>query len=158
MSQSGTYGLNKPAPGTTQFIEGNGGGEVGPNAEGVIFILGAGNISVTGNPGDNTLTITTVPDVLEYTYVNTTPYVVLATDQFLGVDSSAQPITIQLPNGAAEGRIFTIKDYAGSAGTNFITITTPGGTTTIDGATSYILLSTYSSIDVLFDGSNYLVY
>jgi hypothetical protein len=58
MSQSGTYGLNKPAPGTVQFLEGDSGGEVGPSGTGVIHITGDPNITTVGDPGTNTVQIT----------------------------------------------------------------------------------------------------
>lgn len=56
MSQAGT--LNDISSlGAILFIEGNTGGEVGPNGAGIINIVGAGTISVTGNSATNTLTI-----------------------------------------------------------------------------------------------------
>jgi hypothetical protein len=161
MSQSGTYGSSGGGGGgDVSTLTGNTGGAVGPTGGGTINIIGSGGVAVTGNAGTNTLTITSTAstDVLTYTYVNTTPYVVLSTDQFLGVDTTASAITVKLPNAPATGRVFTIKDYAGNANVNAITITTVGGTVTIDGNTSYTLISTYSSVDVLFDGTNYLVY
>lgn len=39
------------------FLEGNTGGEVGPTAGGIINVIGAGTITVSGNAGTNTLTI-----------------------------------------------------------------------------------------------------
>lgn len=41
-----------------ETLTGNSGGAVGPNGAGNINVLGADNITVTGNPGTNTLTIT----------------------------------------------------------------------------------------------------
>lgn len=57
MSQAGEVNIGS-TPGVTDFIEGNTGGPVPPNASNIIFLLGAGNLSVAGNPGTNTLTIT----------------------------------------------------------------------------------------------------
>jgi hypothetical protein len=56
MSQGGSLSVSS-APGVVDFLEGNMGGPVGPNASNVIFVLGSGDISVTGDPGTNTLTI-----------------------------------------------------------------------------------------------------
>jgi hypothetical protein len=55
MSQSGAI---SNSPGTTQvgFLQGNSGGDVGPNASGEIFTLGTGSITIAGNAGTNTLT------------------------------------------------------------------------------------------------------
>lgn len=57
MSQAGELNF-QTSPGVVDFLEGNTGGPVGPNAGNVIFVIGSGAISVTGNPGTNTLTIT----------------------------------------------------------------------------------------------------
>ena len=57
MSQAGPLSAGA-FPGTITFLEGNTGGAVGPNGAGIIFVLGAGTISVAGNAGTNTLTIT----------------------------------------------------------------------------------------------------
>lgn len=91
------------------------------------------------------------------TNVNTTPYVVLPTDNFLAVDCSAQPITIQLPDTAVVGQSFTIKDSTGSSLTNNITVTTVSGSTLIDGLTSSVLNTPYASISVMGNG-NYEIF
>lgn len=107
----------------------------------------------------NQIVISASPDLdLTYTAVNTTPYVVQATDQFLGVDSSGGAITIQLPNAPATGRVYVIKDATGSAATNNITVTTVGGVVLIDGAATFVMNTAYQSINVLFNGTQYLVY
>jgi hypothetical protein len=93
--------------------------------------------------------------ILSITNVNTTPYVVLATDQFLLVDTSTMPIVIQLPNSTTTGRIITIKDASGNAMNENIDITTVGGSVLIDGATTTIINTTYSASTYIFDGTNY---
>lgn len=57
MSQAGELNF-QTSPGVVDFLEGNVGGPVGPDAGNVIFVVGSGAISVSGNPGTNTLTIT----------------------------------------------------------------------------------------------------
>ena len=54
------------------------------------------------------------------------------------------------------GKVFVIKD-AGGAGTNAITIAT-AGSETIDGAASIQIISNYGAANLMFDGSNYLVW
>lgn len=93
--------------------------------------------------------------VYKYTNVDTTPYVVLPTDAYLSVDSSALAITVQLPNTATVGRVYIIKDRTGNSFTNNITITTVGGAVLIDGLTSQTLNINYNSIQVIFNGSAY---
>jgi hypothetical protein len=96
--------------------------------------------------------------VYAYTNVNSSPYVVLSTDEFLGVDVSAIPITIQLPNTPTTGQSFTIKDRTGNSSLNNITVTTVGGVVLIDGAVSYTMNTDYASINVLFDGVRYQIF
>ena len=91
---------------------------------------------------------------LTYTPVSSSPYVVLTTDDFLGVNSSGGAITVQLPNAPATGRVWTIKDSTGSAATHNITVTTVGGAVNIDGATSFIMNANYESVNVLFDSAH----
>lgn len=148
------------------FVAGINGVNVGSVAS-VVSIngdqLGSATITagagITVTPGANTITISgSGTDTYNYTNVNTTPYVVQAADQYLGVDSSGGARTIQLPNAPATGKTFVIKDRTGSANTNNITVTTVGGAVNIDGATSYTMNTQYSSINVLFDGSTYQIF
>lgn len=60
MSQAGVVNVVSE-PGVVDFLQGDTGGPVGPNGSNVIFLLGDGvNISTTGNPGTNTITISLV--------------------------------------------------------------------------------------------------
>lgn len=104
---------------------------------------------VTGGGGSNTV---------NYTNVTTTPYVVLPSDQYLSVDTSALAITIQLPNAATKGRTFIIKDRIGDAATRNITVTTVGGAVLIDGATTFTLNTAYESIQLVGNGTSYEIY
>jgi len=115
---------------------------------GVTITNGAGSITIATN-GTTTL---------NYTAVSSTPYVVLTTDNFLGVNSSGGAITIQLPNSPSTGRVWNIKDSTGSAATHNITVTTVGGVVNIDGATSFVMNTAYESINVLFDGTTYQIF
>jgi hypothetical protein len=161
MSQVITLG-GKPKPGSGPVftLTGNSGGAVGPDGVGNINTLGGTNINVVGNPGTNTLTFSSTSSMLanNYTNVNTSPYVVLATDYYLSVDCSGGPITVELPNAPTTKQIFIIKDRTGSAGTNNITLTTVGGVVTIDGSTSQVINTNYESMNVLFNGSGYEIF
>lgn len=124
---------------------------------GTTAITAGTGISITS--GANTITISaTGTTTLNYTAVSSSPYVVVATDDFLGVTTSTIAITVQLPNAPATGRVFTIKDATGNAATNNITVTTVGGVVTIDGATSYVMNTAFESINVLFNGTSYLIF
>lgn len=131
-------------------------GSVG--ADPVLATLTPGTgISITNGAGSITIAATGTT-TLTYTTVNTTPYVVLLTDDFLGVDSSGGPIQINLPNAPATGRVWVIKDTTGSANTNNITVTTVGGVVLVDAAATYVMNTQYSAINVLFNGTKYLVF
>ncbi len=58
MSQAGRFNDGTPAPGTVLTLTGNTGGPVGPDGGGNIDVVGDGTtVSVAGNAGTNTLTI-----------------------------------------------------------------------------------------------------
>jgi hypothetical protein len=119
----------------------------------------AGGTGISTSAAGSTVTINaTGTTVLTYTNVNTTPYVVLVTDEYLSVDSSGAPITVQLPNAATSGRVWIIKDRTGSAGTNSITVTTVGGAVNIDGATTFVMNTNRQAINVIGNGSTYEVF
>ena len=65
-------------------------------------------------------------------------------------------ITVTLPSSMPTGKVFVIKDD-GSAASNAITIAT-AGSETIDGAASVQIISAYGAANLMFDGSNYLVW
>lgn len=98
--------------------------------------------------------------VFAYTAVSHagTPYTVLSTDYYLAVDVTAGVVTVKLPNAPTNYTTYIIKDKVGLAATSNITITTVGGTVTIDGVTSFAMNTAYQSVNVLFDGSNFQVF
>ena len=98
-----------------------------------------------------TLTITSIDNT-------DSPYTVLAADQFIAADVATAVITVRLPNTTDTGRVIYIKDSEGNAGTNNITLTTPGGTVTIDGVTSYAMNTNYQSVSVVWTGTEYLIF
>jgi hypothetical protein len=158
-----------PPPGTVTDLQGNDGVTVPPNGAGIIFTLGngvassgistAGNLYTTGNAGTNTETInqTQAQFMTNYTNVAASPYVALATDYYISVNTGSA-ITIQLPNAPTTNRLFIIKDRTGNATVNHISVTTVGGAVTIDGQTTYTLAGNFGSIQLLFNGTSYEVY
>ena len=124
----------------------------------VLTTLTAGTGVAIAN-GSGSITISaTGSSVYPYTFINVTPYIVLGTDQYLGVDTSGGAITIELPNAPATGTFYIIKDRAGTSLANPITVTTVGGVVNIDGATTYVMASAYQSIEVMFNGTFYEVF
>ena len=95
-------------------------------------------------------------DASSFAYTNTTAtYTVLGTDMIVGVNHAAA-VTITLPNAASyEGKKITIKDEAGDASNNTITVDTDGGT--IDGDTSIDIVVNYTSITVYSNGTNWFL-
>jgi hypothetical protein len=127
------------------------------NQLGTAVITGGSGITVT--PGANSIVISGSGSItFTYTNVNTSPYVVLITDEYLSVDCSGGPITIQLSNAATLGKTFVIKDRTGSAAINNITVTTVGGAVNIDGATTFVMNSAYQAISLLGNNTSYEVY
>lgn len=56
MSQAGTINVSSE-PGVVDFLQGNIGGPVAPDASSIIHVVGSGALIVTGNPATHTLTI-----------------------------------------------------------------------------------------------------
>lgn len=71
------------------------------------------------------------------------------------VDSSGGAVTITLPSPVTNTYV-RIKDSAGAADTNFITVDTPGAAT-IDGAATYVVDSEYAAKVFVSDGTNWFV-
>lgn len=92
------------------------------------------------------------------TAVSTTPYVVANSEYFLSVSTAGGAITVQVPNAPPTNAVYVIKDRTGNAAANNITITTPGGVVTFDGAVSRVINTNYGSVQVLFNGTNYEVF
>lgn len=146
--------------GGVSTLTGNSGGAVGPTL-GNINVLGGTGITVTGNPGTSTLTITSSGITnLTYTGINhaASPYTVLLTDDYISADVTAGVITVLLPNAPATGKVYIIKDKVGLAATSNITVTTVGGAVTIDGATSFVMNTNFEAIQVIFNGVSYEVF
>lgn len=120
-------------------------------------LTAATGINVTNGAGSITISTSGVIN-LTYTAVSTSPYVVLSTDSYIGVNSSGGARTIQLPNAPATGKVYIVKDSAGSSVSNNITITTVGGSVTIDGATTFVMNSAYQAVQVIFNGTSYEIF
>jgi hypothetical protein len=152
-----------------QTITGNTGGAIPPSS-GNWNLLGngvvgsgtstAGNIWVSGSGSTLTFNSTQAQFMTNYTSVliGASPYTVLATDYYISAVSSGGAITIKLPNAPTTNRLFIIKDQSGNASADNISVTTVGGSVTIDGQTTYTISSNYASIQLLFNGTSYEVY
>ena len=87
------------------------------------------------------------------TYVNSSPYAVLVTDDIILCDTNlfASPMSVVLIAAATpppqDGQVWTIKDWSGAAAAFNITVTVSGGTN-IDGSTSFVLNENYQSVSI----------
>ncbi len=104
--------------------------------------------------------VTALAQAFNYTAVTgPTTYVVLATDYYISCDPTAGAITLQFPNAPTFKRQWIIKDRTGTAATNNITLTTPGGTVTFDGLTSFVMNSNFQANQLLANATpTYEVY
>jgi hypothetical protein len=127
------------------------------NQLGTATITAGTGITVT--PTANTITIAATPQNLTFTVVThaSSPYTVLAADQFLEVDTTGGAVSILLPNAPTTGRVIYIKDYKGNASTTNILVTTVGGSVTIDGQTTYTMASNWSGLILTFDSTSYYI-
>jgi hypothetical protein len=126
---------------TTGSIVTNGGVGIAKN----LHVGGTGNF--TGSLNAPVVGVTTITDAQS-------PYTVLASDAYIGVDNSANAVTVNLPAGTA-GRKVTIFDSAGTASFGTITINR-ASTNTINGLTSTTLTTNYQSVTLLFTAGNWV--
>ena len=93
--------------------------------------------------------------VLE-SYVNVTAasYTAKAGDRVIGVNR-AGTVTVTLPTAEVrKGRIYTVKDESGAAGSNNITVATEGSET-IDGSVTDVISDNYGAKHYYSDGTNW---
>jgi hypothetical protein len=105
----------------------------------------AGNALISTGTAWISAPVGTVTYTLTPVNAAASPYTVLTTDSYIQVDSTAGPVTIRLPNTTTSGRGIIVKDSAGTAATNNITVTTVGGANLIDGLTSQVMNQNYQS-------------
>lgn len=82
------------------------------------------------------------------------PYTTLVTDYLVLVDSSVARTIVPM-SAPATGQTYRIKDNAGTAAANNITVTPSGKN--IDGAASYVLNTNYGAIDIVYNGTQWNV-
>jgi len=113
--------------------------------------VGAG---VTATNSGNNVTVT-IPGGGGYSRTAVTATITASVNsRILGVSaSSALEIRLPAASGYSAGQHFTVKDEAGNANTNSITILTTGAET-IDGSTSIILESPHAAVNIYCDGSS----
>lgn len=95
-------------------------------------------------------------NIQNVTSVTTATYSTLASDNIIHSTYSATgAVTITLPTAQlVSGRIITIKDAGGKAGTNNITIATEGAEK-IDGLDTLVINNNYNSVTLYSDGTNW---
>ena len=70
--------------------------------------------------------------------------------------SPAGPVTVNLPANPLTGTSITVKDGNGNAAVNNITIV-PNGANTIEGNPSYTVNSNYGHVNLVWDGTKWLI-
>lgn len=148
MSQSGTFNNGLFPPGTiVQTITGNAGGAVGPDGAQNINLVGSGDITVTGNPGTNTLTISvsgSVSDTYQTDAGNAVPalgIIKIVGDRDINTTGAGNTVTIKLDNAIKLG------DLAPIPGLPAITLTT--GDLTITAGDINLPATTSSAVGVV---------
>jgi hypothetical protein len=87
------------------------------------------------------------------TIANTSPYIALPADYDIVVTANAVvPASIVLP-ASARGTVFVVKDGAGVANINPITVSAIAST--IDGVASAVINSPYGSLTFIYNGTEW---
>ncbi len=131
MSQAGPLSAGA-FPGVITFLEGNTGGAIGPDGSGIIHVIGSGTISVSGNAGTNTLTITDMDT--SWSSISASQALVVNMGYFCVSPGGA--LSLSLPAVSAQGDVvsvvldgatsFTITQGAGQSILYGNKTTTPG--------------------------------
>lgn len=129
-------------------------------ADPVIAAISAGSgITVTNAPGSITIAATGLTTIAYTGIDNTdTPYTVLSGDYYIGADTTGGVISVLFPNAPTTGRVYIVKDSAGTAATSNITVTTVGGAVLLDGAATYVMNTAYQAAQFVFNGASYEVF
>lgn len=91
---------------------------------------------------------------IAYTPV-TANYTILLTDRLIAYTAIAAARVVSLPNATTcANQVFTVKDEAGNAATNNLTIT-PGFTQTIDGAATLVINTNYGKVSFYSNGTQW---
>lgn len=122
--------------------------------KGDVYVDTSGNLFVHDGTSFNQMVARNVT----VSAVKTANYTVLVTDELIQVDTSGGAVTITLPNSTSvpKGR-FIIKDVAGSAQTNAITISRNGSDTFEDASTSVTIDWIYGGYEFVWSGSKWLI-
>tara|TARA_B100000683_G_scaffold221015_1_gene218121 strand:- start:58 stop:804 length:747 start_codon:yes stop_codon:yes gene_type:complete len=122
--------------------------------------VGAGTISGSDNLIFNN-NILQIIGGLKLNRRNTTSTITASsTDYYIGTDTSSGILSIRLPDASDlfNGQTYVVKDEAGTANTNNVTILA-SGSQTIDGQNSVVLESPFASIQLYCNGTNkYFIY
>ncbi|SRR5258706_9795394 len=89
-----------------ETLTGNSGGAVGPNAAFNINLIGSGSVSVAGNPGTNTLTISVSGSGLTWNVTNAASANLVSNNGYLS--NNAGVVTYTLPATSAVGDYIAI--------------------------------------------------
>lgn len=120
------------------------------------FRLRRGNFAVFSSASVHTFGGSEIQD-FTYERTNTAVDANSAAEAIIGVTDTSIARTITLLTADADnGRVITVKDESGAAGTNNITIATEGSET-IDGAATSVISTNYGSVTVYSDGTNWFV-
>lgn len=164
MSQSGILNRGVYPPGTVvETIQGVNNGiivdpPVSPDASNNVILNSTnGNLTFANGAGNIlNMTVSTSPIISYVNVVGPTTYTASVTTEFISCDTSGGAITVILPNNAAQGETFVIKDRTGNANANNITIQVDGfliNAFVIDEAPLQTINEDYKSFRVLCNGA-----
>lgn len=162
----GSGGISNTGPVLMGFVSDNFG--LFPTVTGAPLIR-LGQLNHLQNIPSGAMTSTVAQDAVDelaagrsnYTSINfaASPYTALLTDNIIGVDTSGGPITVDLPAAATAGlgKLYIIKDEAGNAAANNITID-PSGLELIDGGLTFPIAVNDGAAAIYCTSSAWFVY
>lgn len=128
---------------------------------GKIVLLDSSGNAIAQFAGTNKITTLNGGQIVKRTAVSDANYTILASDYIIAYASLTTGRTATLPAAAAgnAGQEWIVKDEAGSAGTNNITVKTNGGTIDgVAGSTGKVISTNYGALRVYSNGTDYFTW
>ncbi len=153
MSQAGVLNVSA-SPGIVTSVTGTANQITASPTTGAVILsipatfIAPGSIESTTTLKSDGIFTTGSGQVVKVTAPGAYPYTVLTSDFLIIVDSSVAR-TVTLPAAPVTGQYYRIKDNAGSAAANNITIS--GNGKNIDGAASQTINQNYGSVDLIYN-------
>jgi hypothetical protein len=150
-ASAGTQTVNILATGATRA----GAVNIGTGNAGHTVVIGSSNAAGSTTIQAGSAIVLGGGVVVDYTGTAASTYDVVATDYFIGTNSSGGTVNVVLPGSPTTGRVLVVYDATGSAASHTVTITGNGSNISAAGssASTATLTTAYQSMTLYYNGT-----